>query len=88
MKYKVVLKPTAVKDLKKLPKSIQKRIKDKLNFYFTQPEPINYAVKLIGSSKTGQYRFRAGDYRVVFDLKDKNIVILYIEHRRDVYKKR
>ncbi len=88
MKYEAVFTPTALKDLRKLPRSVQKRIKEKLEFYLSRVEPLNYAVKLIGSNKTGQYRFRAGDYRIVFDKTGDMITILYIEHRRDVYRKR
>lgn len=88
MKYRVVLTPTALKDLHKLPRSIQKRVKQKLEFYLSQAEPMNYAVKLIGSNKAGEYRFRAGDYRVVFDKSGESLKILYIEHRREVYRKR
>lgn len=88
MKYRVVFKPTALKDLKKLPKTIQKRIKEKLGFYLVQTEPLDYAVQLAGDKKSGEYRFRVGDYRIVFDKHKSTLVILYIEHRRDVYKKR
>jgi len=36
--------------------------------------------------KIGTYRFRMGDYRVIFDTEDENIVILRIGHRRSIYK--
>ncbi len=88
MKYNVVLKPTALKDLKKLPKTLQRRIKEKLGFYLAQTEPLDYSVQLVGNQKSGEYRFRVGDYRIVFDKQDDTLVILYIEHRRDVYRKR
>ncbi len=88
MKYQVVFKPTALKDVKKLPKTLQRRLKEKLEFYLAQPEPLDYAVQLMGSKKSGEYRFRVGDYRIVFDKLGNALVILYIEHRRDVYRKR
>lgn len=88
MKYQVVFKPTALKDLKKLPKTLQRRIKEKLEFYLGQDEPLDYAVPLIGSPKSGEYRYRVGDYRIVFDKQEDTLVILYIEHRRDIYRKR
>ncbi|HUD81480.1 MAG TPA: type II toxin-antitoxin system RelE/ParE family toxin, partial [Patescibacteria group bacterium] len=78
MKYKVVFKPTAIKDLRRLPVNIQKRIGKKLEFFFKQNEPLDYAVPLIGNSKVGDYRFRVGDYRVVFDLNKNKIIILMI----------
>ena len=34
-----------------------------------------------------QYRYRIGAYRVLFDVEDKNIVVLLVQHRREVYKK-
>jgi mRNA interferase RelE/StbE len=88
MKYRVVFKPTAVKDLRKLPKTLQRRIKNKLEFYLSQPEPLDYAVELIGNKKSGEYRFRVGDYRIVFDKNGRTLTVLYIEHRREVYRKR
>jgi mRNA interferase RelE/StbE len=88
MKYRIVFRPTAVKDLRKLPITVQRRIKEKLEFYLAQPDPLDYAVQLVGSKKSGEYRFRVGDYRVVFDKKASSLIVLYIEHRRDVYKRR
>lgn len=88
MNCSVVLKPSAIKDLKKLPISIQKRIGKKLHFFFSQKEPLDYAAPLVGNGKVGDYRFKHGDYRVVFDLDNDTITILMIEHRRDVYRKK
>lgn len=85
MKYVVDFKPSTIKDLRKLPINIQKRIAKKLEYYLNQSEPLDYAVPLVGNGKVGDYRFRVGDYRVVFDFKDNRITILMIEHRRDVY---
>lgn len=38
-------------------------------------------------SVLGSYRFRIGDYRVVFDLEGDQIVILRVGHRREIYKR-
>jgi mRNA interferase RelE/StbE len=88
MKYLIQFKPTAVKDIKKLPKTLQRRIKEKLEYYLAQTEPLDYAVQLVNNQKSGDYRFRVGDYRIVFDKQGNTLVVLYVEHRRDVYKKR
>ena len=88
MKYVVDFKPSTIKDLRKLPINLQKRIAKKLEYYLNQSEPLDYAVPLVGNGKVGDYRFRVGDYRVVFDFKDNRITILMIEHRRDVYQKK
>jgi len=78
-------KPSALKDIKALPKEIQKRIIQKLDFYISSPHPLIFAEKL-ADTRFGQWRFRTGDYRVIFDVKGSEIIILKIGHRREVYK--
>jgi mRNA interferase RelE/StbE len=36
----------------------------------------------------GEYRFRIGDYRVIFDIQEDEIIILRVGHRREIYKRR
>ncbi len=36
----------------------------------------------------GTYKFRIGDYRIIFDIEDKDIVILRVGHRREIYKRK
>ncbi len=40
------------------------------------------------SSELGTYRFRMGDYRVIFDVDDNKIVVLRVGQRRDIYRSR
>ena len=82
------LTETAAKDLKKLNKVTQKQIVRKLKFFLDQPDPLRYAAKLSSFSQGGQYRFRVGRYRAVFDVAKDIIYVLHIEHRRDVYRKK
>ncbi|MCK4791223.1 MAG: type II toxin-antitoxin system RelE/ParE family toxin [Desulfobacteraceae bacterium] len=35
----------------------------------------------------GTYRFRIGDYRVIFDIEGEEIVVLRVGHRKDIYRK-
>ncbi len=37
-------------------------------------------------SSLGEYRFRVGDFRIIFDLDGDNLVILRVGHRREVYR--
>ena len=83
--YNYIFKPQALKDLKKLPKNIQKRIIKKLDFYCSTFNPLSFADSLI-DFEIGQYRFRIGDYRVIFDLEEKTIIVLTLGHRREIYK--
>lgn len=68
--------------MEKLDESIQQKIIAKLREY--AQEPLNHAKKLI-SPKIGTYRFRIGDYRVIFDIDEENIIILRIGHRKKIY---
>ena len=47
--------------------------------------PINFAEHL-NDFKFGEYRFRIGDYRIIFDVKDNVAMILKVGHRKDIYK--
>jgi mRNA interferase RelE/StbE len=35
----------------------------------------------------GTYRFRIGDYRIIFDIEDEEIVILRVGHRKEIYRR-
>lgn len=85
MKYRLVYTRRAIKDIQKLEPEIKKRIGKVLLRY--EDDPLNYSEKLI-DPKLGTYRFRIGDYRVIFDIEGKDIVVLRVGHRRDIYKKR
>ena len=79
----IAFTPAAWRDWQRLPKQTQARLKTKLTFYSN--DPLKYAVKLTDPA-IGQYRFRIGDYRIVFDLSADTIVILAVGHRKDIYK--
>lgn len=57
----------AGKQLESLPPSIQKRIVQKMRFYVTQKNPLKFAQRLT-DSREGNFRFRIGEYRAVFDV--------------------
>jgi len=80
-------KPAALRGLKKLPKSAREKIVRKLDFYAGSPDPLKFA-KAMQDEKFGEYRFRAGDYRIVFDFDAKRLAIfvLAVGHRKDIYK--
>jgi len=80
--YRVIFTQRALKDLKAIDKPVQIRISEKLKEY--TEEPFKHARKLI-NPKIGTYRFKIGDYRVIFDIDGENIVVLRIGHRRSIY---
>ena len=84
MSYDLVYTQRAIRDIEKLDPKIKKRIGKVLLRY--KEEPLRYAGKLT-DSKLGTYRFRIGDYRIIFDIEDNEIVVLRIGHRKEIYKR-
>jgi mRNA interferase RelE/StbE len=84
LKFNLVYTQRASRDAKKLDGPARLRIgKALLRF---KEDPMKYAEK-ITDSKLGSYRFRIGDYRVIFDLEKEDMVILRIGHRREIYRR-
>lgn len=83
--YTIIFRPQAEKEYKKLPRNMQIQIRDKLKYYLSTPDPLSYAAYLKDSS-LGTFRFRVGDYRVIFDVEGDKIVILTLGHRREIYR--
>ena len=83
--YSFVVTKNAAKDIQKLSPILQKRLALKLKFYLNQSDPLASAKHLVGT-QNGNFRWRIGDYRVVFDVDTDKIVILRVQHRREVYR--
>ena len=81
--YKILLTKRVLKDLGKLDTSIKERIGDKLKVLMEDPFT---NIKKLSNTSIGTYRIRIGDYRVIYDIDQDNIVILRIGHRKDIYK--
>lgn len=73
----------ALKDIESLDQLAKKRLAGKLAGF--SKAPLRHSEKLM-NSKLGEYRFRVGDYRVIFDLHGSQIVILRVGHRREIYR--
>ena len=84
MKYRLAYTHRAARDIRGLEENVKKRIGKALKRYVE--EPLKYASKLTDPA-LGTYRFRIGDYRVVFDIEDEEIVVLRVGHRRDIYRR-
>ncbi|NGX63551.1 MAG: mRNA interferase RelE [Candidatus Anoxychlamydiales bacterium] len=84
--FKIQFSKRAVKELKKLPKTQQRKISTRIEKLMNNPYPSN-AKKLIG--ETDLFRIRVADYRIIYQIKGKilTILILKIGHRKDIYKK-
>lgn len=82
-KFDIVYTKSAVKDIEKLDKVAKRKLKLKLELYLK--DPLKNAKKLI-SPIIGNYRWRVGNHRVVFDIDGNKIVVLKIGHRKDIYR--
>jgi len=76
---------SALRQLSSLDINVQKRIAEKLKFYSSQTQPLRFAEKLT-DSRFGQWRFRIGEYRALFDVESDRIVVLAVGHRKEIYR--
>jgi len=74
---------TAKRQLKKLERHIQERIVDKVRFFVSQSDPLQFAEPLTGYDA---YRFRVGDFRVTFEVEDEALRVLSIRRRDEAYR--
>ncbi|MGC8724846.1 MAG: type II toxin-antitoxin system RelE family toxin [Acidobacteriota bacterium] len=85
MAYRLELKPSAAKSLSKLPRAVQRAIAAVLEGLIENPRPRG-VTKLAGAEDL--YRVRAGDYRVVYTIRDQLLLVLVVRiaHRKEVYR--
>jgi len=83
MLYSVTIKPKAVKALEKINDPDYSAIKAAIYDLAGNPRPAGYK-KLKGRDG---YRIRTGDYRIIYNIFDKTLVVevVTIGHRKDVY---
>lgn len=85
--YQIKFKASADRRFSKFPQNVQIRIIQKLEFFLSQPDPLIFA-EILTNVRIGTYRFRIGDYRVIFDLgDDKVIMIVDVDHRKNIYRR-
>lgn len=85
MTYTIELSRESLKALKKIPHSDVKKIQNKIEKFKKDPLPKG-CEKLEGSHDL--YRIRSGDYRVIYQIFNKKLLILIVKigHRREVYR--
>jgi mRNA interferase RelE/StbE len=87
--YKVEFTQRALKDLKKLDKQTAALILGWVRKNLEGCENPRQHGKALTANRSGGWRFRVGDYRLLAEIKDDvvTILILNVGHRSDVYKK-
>ncbi len=89
MAFKIEFDPAALKDLKKIDRSIQERLIGFLKLRVAPLENPRAIGEALGGAKLGGYwKYRAGDWRIICDIQDQRIVVrvLRIGNRREVYR--
>ena len=85
MKYQVVFTEKAKKQLKKLDKHISSLILGWLEKNIQNCENPRIHGKGLVENKSGQWRYRVGDYRIICEIQDNKVIILVLEigHRKE-----
>jgi mRNA interferase RelE/StbE len=84
MRYRVILPKSVRKDLDRLPGNVAERVLVRLRALESNPRPTDVK-KLKGRPA---WRARVGDYRIIYEIHDRELVVIVITigHRREVYR--
>lgn len=82
-RYDVILSPKAEKQFEELANPLQRRITEALEGLESNPRP--HGVKKLAGAEN-LWRIRVGDYRVVYTIEDKRLIVLVVKigHRREI----
>lgn len=84
--YKLLVTSRFEKDLRKLPRSVQLRIAEVLTLLARNP----FAFEVLSGEFKGLRKIRVGDYRLIYRIdsqdNEKVVRLLFVAHRRRVYK--
>jgi len=83
--YSIDYKKSVGKDLKRIGKANAKRILDRIDKELTN-NPERFPA--LSGPFAGMRKFRVGDYRVIFVVIEQSVLILRVQDRKDVYRKK
>jgi mRNA interferase RelE/StbE len=85
LRYRVKVKRSAAKALKKFPKPDRKRIIEKIDSLAVNPPNLD-TTKMKGNNPF--HKVRSGNYRIIYEVQEKVLVILIVKvgHRKDIYR--
>jgi mRNA interferase RelE/StbE len=84
-RYRVVFRKSVAQDLRRIPNSDLRRTLATIDSLSEEPRPVGVE-KLSGQEK---YRVRQGNYRILYEIKDDEVIVVVakVGHRRDVYRR-
>ena len=82
--YRIVVRRSASKEIEALPSKDRRRIVTRIQSLAVNPRP-GGCEKLSGEEK---YRLRQGDYRILYEISDRELIVAVVKvgNRRDVYR--
>ena len=85
MAYRIEFRPASLRDLRRIPQPFRGRLLTAIAALARTPRPPG-GVRLQGSE--GFHRVRVGDYRIVYLIQDRVLLICVVRvaHRKDVYR--
>jgi len=81
--FTLVITRSFYKDLQKIDRSDQIRIRKALPEIQKDP----FKGRKVVSAEIGQYRWRVGKYRIRYDISERQVIILRVIKREDVYRR-
>jgi mRNA interferase RelE/StbE len=83
--YRVELLPSAARQYRRLPRTVKSSVRAAIDRLADDPRPPG-ARKLVDSA--GYWRVRVADYRILYEIRDLDVLVLVVivGHRRDVYR--
>lgn len=87
MRYELRYTDKAIKSMKKLDRSVLIMLKAWIEKNLVNTDNPRAHGKGLTADKSGQWRYRVGDYRILADIQDDILVILLIDvgHRSKIY---
>ena len=88
MIYELKYEARAVKQIKKLDPAIRKLIKSWIEKNLLNTDNPRQHGKGLTGGLSQYWRYRVGDYRILAEINDAEIIIIIVEvgHRRDIYR--
>ena len=85
MKYTILFRASVKREMRRLDAGVAKRVDEAILALAENPRPAG-CVKLSGPSEL--WRIRVGDYRVVYEIHDRQLIVLIVgvAHRREIYR--
>lgn len=83
--YSLEFKDVVVKEFKQIPLNEKNKLWTKIQQLKKEPRPFGCR-KLVG--RDSDYRIRYGNYRIIYQIieKENKIIIIQVGHRKDIYR--